>query len=452
MPQPLPDPAAQYAVDVAACRKLLSCGSRTFFAASFLLPTAIRGSASVLYAFCRLADDAVDVEDNGAVGLLNMRERLDLAYSGTPLQLPADRAFAHVVAKFAMPRELPEALLEGFEWDVLGRSYDNFEEVQAYAARVAGSVGAMMAVLMGVRDPDVVARACDLGCAMQLSNIARDVGEDARMGRLYLPRQWLAEAGLDPDRWLQKPDHCHEIATVIQRLLREADTIYARVDAGIERLPAMCRPGIRAARLLYAEIGHQVGRHAFDSVSRRAVVSGWRKTPLLARALVAPATDESTLALPPLESVRFLVDALVRSPQPLSVVPENDVPAFARQNIGERFGWVIVLFAQIEQRNKSEMVSARSRLHQPTAARPVVPEELPWWNIGERILWVFELGSHLERQNKYTLASSEPTPLPVRPTLPEVPWWNFRARIRWVIALFVQLDRTEQFPGAQTRH
>jgi phytoene synthase len=452
MPQPLPDPATQYAADVAACRKLLSCGSRTFFAASFLLPTAIRGSASVLYAFCRLADDAVDVADNGAVGLLNMRERLDLAYAGTPLQLPADRAFAHVVAKYAMPRELPEALLEGFEWDVLDRRYDDFEQVQAYAARVAGSVGAMMAVLMGVRDPDVVARACDLGCAMQLSNIARDVGEDARMGRLYLPRQWLAEAGLDADRWLQQPDHCHEIAIVIQRLLRAADDIYERVDAGIERLPAMCRPGIRAARLLYAEIGHQVGRHAFDSVTRRAVVSGWRKTPLLARALIAPATDESTLTLPPLEAVRFLVDALVRHPEPSAAALGADVPSFAGQNIGERFGWVIVLFGQIEQRNKTQMVSARSRLHQPISVRPVVPEELPWWNLGERILWVFELGSHLERHSNYTFTASEPPPLPLRPTLPEVPWWNFRARIRWVIELFVQLERTEQFPGAQTRH
>ncbi len=99
-----------------------------------------------------------------------------------------------------MPRELPEALLEGFEWDLVGRRYETLEELQAYAARVAGSVGAMMAVLMGARSAAVLARACDLGVAMQLTNIARDVGEDARQGRLYLPLAWLREAGIDPER------------------------------------------------------------------------------------------------------------------------------------------------------------------------------------------------------------------------------------------------------------
>ena len=85
------------------------------------------------------------------------------------------------------------------------RRYETLQDLDAYAARVAGSVGAMMTLVMGQRAPEIVARACDLGVAMQLTNIARDVGEDARAGRLYLPLQWLREAGIDPDAWLAKP-------------------------------------------------------------------------------------------------------------------------------------------------------------------------------------------------------------------------------------------------------
>jgi 15-cis-phytoene synthase len=103
-----------------------------------------------------------------------------------------------------LPRELPAALLEGFAWDAAGRYYETIDELHDYCARVAGSVGAMMALIMGVKNKQVLARACELGNAMQLTNIARDVGEDARNGRLYLPRSWMREAGIDPQAWLAR--------------------------------------------------------------------------------------------------------------------------------------------------------------------------------------------------------------------------------------------------------
>jgi phytoene synthase len=210
MPSLTPDALAvtSAAADLAACRELLRNGSRTFLAASLLLPRAVHEPACALYAFCRLADDAVDGADasgDTTSAVQRLRERLALAYAGTPRPLAADRALADVVARFAIPRALPEALIEGFEWDATGRRYDTLQELSDYAARVAGSVGAMMSLVMGVRSAEAVARACDLGVAMQLSNIARDVGEDARMGRLYLPRQWLREAGIDADAWLAQP-------------------------------------------------------------------------------------------------------------------------------------------------------------------------------------------------------------------------------------------------------
>ena len=311
--------------DLADCQALLANGSRTFLAASRLLPRAVREPACALYAFCRLADDLVDGQVGGgepahasdaaamatsAGAVLQLRERLARVYAGRPVDEAADRALAVVVRRFDIPSLLPEALIEGFEWDAAGRRYETLADLQDYAARVAGTVGAMMALLMGVRTATGLARACDLGVAMQLSNIARDVGEDARLGRLYLPRQWLREAGIDPDAWLAAPQHSPALGQVVKRLLREADALYERVDAGVATLPLGCRPGINAARFLYAQIGLEVERRGLNPVDSRAVVSRRRKATSLVRALLALAPDDSHLPQPPLAATRHLVEAV----------------------------------------------------------------------------------------------------------------------------------------------
>jgi phytoene synthase len=223
--------------DISACRASLREGSYTFYAASLILPRAVREPASALYAFCRMADDAVDSGADKALAVLRLRALLDDVYSGRASADAGQRALSAVVAHFRLPRQLLDALLEGFAWDAAGRCHDTLEELQDYTARVAGTVGAMMAVLMGVRGREALARACDLGVAMQLSNIARDVSEDARMGRLYLPRSWMHEAGLDPDAWLARPVFNPQLAQVVQRLLDAADGLYGRVDAGVAHLP-----------------------------------------------------------------------------------------------------------------------------------------------------------------------------------------------------------------------
>ena len=216
-----------------------------------------------------------------------MRARLDRIYAGRPAPEPVDRALADAVVDFAVPRVSLEALLEGLEWDVGGRSYESLDDLYAYCARVAGSVGAMMATLMGARTAAQVARACDLGVAMQLTNIARDVGEDARAGRLYLPRAWLRESGVDPAAWLAQPVYRPEIGQVVARLLACADGLYRRADAGIATLDPAFRPAIFAARHLYAEIGTRLSAQGLDSVSTRTRVPVWRKVQLLALAVAA---------------------------------------------------------------------------------------------------------------------------------------------------------------------
>lgn len=334
--------------DLAACRRLLCNGSRTFYAASLVLPRTLRDPATALYAFCRVADDAIDRRPDHARALIELRKRLNGVYRGRPIDHPADRAFTGLVHAYGIPQALPEALLEGFEWDAEGRRYISFPDLRAYAVRVAGTVGAMMGILMGVRDAHVLARACDLGVAMQLTNIARDVGEDARDGRVYLPLDWLADAGVDVKQLTERPQFTHALGKVVQHLLREADNIYARAAAGIGSLPLTCRPGMHAARMLYAEIGREVERGGLDSVSRRAVVSGQRKLGLVARAL-APKVDRDALMAPALPEARFVVES-VTSAFPAPAAPERTMPP--AWNLHARLVWVIELFEDLERRER----------------------------------------------------------------------------------------------------
>jgi phytoene synthase len=337
--------------DMTACRALLKGGSRTFHAASKVLPRRVSDPAIALYAFCRLADDAVDLGNNRAAAVERLKDRLDRAYRGQPVDFAADRAFAQVVARFSIPRELPEALLEGLAWDAEGRRYETLSDLYSYAARVAGAVGAMMTLVMGQRAPEIVARACDLGVAMQLTNIARDVGEDARAGRLYLPVEWLRDAGIDPDAWLAKPVFTSEIALIVRRLLDAADALYGRATWGIAHLPMSCRPGIYAARALYAEIGREVERGGLDSISRRAVVSANRKLSVLARTLVLLQThwapSRRLAPMTQLDETRFLIEAVAASPL------REAARAEARAKpIEDRIVWVIDLFTRLERRDQ----------------------------------------------------------------------------------------------------
>jgi phytoene synthase len=331
-----------------ACRTLLRGGSLSFHAASRLLPHNMRDPAVALYAFCREADDVIDNDNSGTAGLTWLRERLSLIYDGRPLDLPADRAFARIVDRFALPRALPEALLEGFAWDAEGRRYPTFSDVRAYSVRVAGTVGAMMAVLMGVRDRKRLSAAVDLGVAMQLSNIARDVGEDARNGRLYLPLDWMAEAGIDPEAFLANPVYSKELGTVVHRLLYAADGYYSHGSAGIARLPVKCRFGMGAASLLYAEIGKEVARRGMNSVSSRAVVSGRRKAWVLATGLGNMAFPVRSLRSAPVPEGLFLVDAVVETPiRPM--IHQSNMPWW---KLADRLVWTLGLFERLEQRER----------------------------------------------------------------------------------------------------
>ncbi|TVP73176.1 MAG: phytoene/squalene synthase family protein [Rhodobacteraceae bacterium] len=309
--------------DMEACRAAIRTGSLSFHAASKLLPAHVRDPALVLYAFCRLADDAVDEGADPGQAVLHLQDRLDSAYAGRPHDAPIDRAFARMIETHQLPRALPDALLEGLAWDAEGRRFDTLSGVLDYSARVAAVVGAMMCVLMGVRDRHRLARACDLGLAMQLTNIARDVGEDARRGRIYLPLDWFAEAGLEPAAFLRAPAATPEIRAMTDRLLCEADRLYARADPGISALPLSCRPGIFAARAIYCGIGQVLRAQGCDSITRRAVTTrtrklGWLATSGLRAGASLALPQMATLYARPQPETAFLVEAASRDSQGFS--------------------------------------------------------------------------------------------------------------------------------------
>lgn len=357
-PQGLPTPDGPY--DAVTCRQLMQAGSKTFFAASLLLPSAVRAPATALYAFCRVADDAIDLRDASEpvdAVLGQLQHRLNRIYAGAALPFEADAALAAAVDHFDIPQPLLDALLEGFAWDAQGRQYESLDELHAYTARVAGTVGAMMALIMRTRTASALARACELGAAMQLTNIARDVGEDARNGRLYLPRAWMREAGIDPDAWLAQPVFTEALGSVIARLLAAADALYKRAEHGIAELPRNCRPAIRAARLVYAEIGRAVERDGLDSVGRRAMVTHQRKLALvtqsLGAALVLPVRlrDAPTDVLP---AVQFLIDAVINAEHRVERAPAQQ-PTFYDRTLR-----IIDLFERVAERNRDRALGRLS--------------------------------------------------------------------------------------------
>lgn len=338
--------------DLHVCRDAIRHGSLSFYTASRLLPSKVRDPALALYAFCRLADDAVDLHDEKIDAVLRLRDRLDLIYEGRPLDAAADRAFAAVVEMHEMPKALPDALLEGLAWDAMEQRYDTLSGVFDYSARVAAAVGAMMSVLMGVRDADALARACDLGVAMQLTNIARDVGEDARAGRIYLPLDWMREAGIEPEAFLADPLPDEGIRTLVRRLLAEANRLYIRSEAGIAALPLSARPGIFAARHVYAGISGAIRRNGHDTISYRARTykrqkMAWLLLSLGQAGLTTVSLRSAVLHARPLAECAFLVDAAARQ------------PALAGWGEG-RAGRLLAVLAELEARDREAHLERHS--------------------------------------------------------------------------------------------
>lgn len=267
---------------------LMARHARTFDLAARFLPEERRRAAITLYAFLRTLDDLVDVPApyiptaEARAELHAWRDWLLAGSVGGGPREPLASELARVIGTFRVPLRYLLDLLAGLESDLEPREVQTFDELRRYCYHVAGTVGLAMAHVLGAASDPALAAAENLGTAMQLTNILRDVGEDLAAGRVYLPRQELAAFGTSRERLLalrqldQGPDAAFRRLMRFQ--LRRAHAYYQRGVAGIWLLPADSRLPILVATRLYRRILDEIERRDYDSLTRRAATSRWTKT------------------------------------------------------------------------------------------------------------------------------------------------------------------------------
>lgn len=255
---------------VAHARETIARGSKSFAAASQLFDRTTRERVWLLYAWCRACDDIADEQDLGgelgttpggdaAERLALIRRLTALALGGRPTGNPNFDALGVVAAECGLTPAMADDVMDGFALDAADWTPRGEADLMRYCFHVAGAVGVMMAVVMGVApdDEDTLDRACDLGLAFQLGNIARDVAEDDRGGRCYLPAEWLAEADIPPGEQL-RPCYRPALVDVAQRLAVLAAEYEASARVGAARLGFRQRWAILSAAGIYGAIARKV--------------------------------------------------------------------------------------------------------------------------------------------------------------------------------------------------
>ncbi|HTJ82072.1 MAG TPA: squalene/phytoene synthase family protein [Polyangiaceae bacterium] len=282
---------------------------RLYYAALAVAPPA-RDAWWAVLAFRRALRDAVLGDSKGSVD--DLRERVDRAFGRRPGAAPLDRAVAWLAEAHDAPRACFDAQLDAATWDLDGRRYHTAETLVGYAVRAAGSVAVLGAVAMGRRRAAFVERAIELGVAFELTRVARDVLADGARGKLYLPIEWLEEAGVDVDRFLEQPRASTALADVTSRVASAAERFYLRAEGGLADVPHLYRPIVRAARWLGAAELRDLADAGFDP-SRATGTTPLRAAAITLRALRAGSREAQPAPKPASSAeARWLVDAVAR--------------------------------------------------------------------------------------------------------------------------------------------
>ncbi len=260
-------------------------GSKSFAAAAALLPPDKRESIHLLYSWCRHCDDLIDDEHLGfsvpSVGL-EPAVKVERLRSGTLSALrgasssPEFAALQRVVADHAIPARYPLELVDGMAMDAFGTEFSTLDDTLRYCYHVAGVVGVMTAIILGVRDRPTLERASDLGIGFQLTNIARDVIDDARRDRVYLPGDWMLEIGLTGEQ-LRNGERRGDVFRLVERLVAVSDDYYQSASVGISRLPLRSAWAVATARRVYRGIGQTVRQLGAASWNTRIVTARRQK-------------------------------------------------------------------------------------------------------------------------------------------------------------------------------
>jgi phytoene synthase len=276
------------------CRQITRKYAKTFYLATRFLPNHKQRSIFAIYALCRFLDDMVDeTEDLVTTQKLQLEDVFDLietqksrlldVYEGNdPGGHPIFVAFAHTLKTFHIPIKLPFELIDGVSMDLTKKRYETFEEVYGYSWKVASVVGLMTSEVFGYEDPSALEYAADLGIAMQLTNILRDVGEDLGRGRIYLPAEDLRAFGItEEDLFARKVTP--EFKALMEFQIQRAESYYAKSDAGIAMLSSDSRLPVSMARLNYSRILQQIRENEYQVFDQRAHLSTAKKLAILPR-------------------------------------------------------------------------------------------------------------------------------------------------------------------------
>ena len=327
---------------IAESREVLAHHARTFDLAGRFLGPARRDEAAVVYAFCRLVDDLVDEASDLASGSAALAQ-VEAELQGLAPARPLVTVFGELLDEYGIDRAVALELIAGVRSDSGPVALADDAALLRYCYRVAGTVGLMMCGVLGVRDRVAAPFAVDLGVAMQLTNICRDVAEDARRGRVYLPATRLARVGTSPADVLDGAAPGQALADTVLDLLALADRHYASADLGMRDIPWRSRLAILIASRVYRAIGQVLRARGGDTTQGRAVV------PPLAK------LGWSALAL-----ARFVLTLLPAGPRPrhdptlhrwLAGLPGADPEAGnpARPARGSRMGALRLIFSRASE-------------------------------------------------------------------------------------------------------
>ncbi len=271
----------------AQARKITAKYAKTFYFASHFLPQSKKLAAYSIYAVCRASDESVDaIPDISGNQLLDIRRRIQSAYSEAQLEDSLLLAFRQTVRDYDIPRIYFDELLSGMQMDLDKKTYDSFSELYSYCYRVAGVVGLIMLQVFGFRDSRAREFAIDLGIAMQLTNILRDIKEDLARNRIYLPQEELRSFNVSLEQLQSEKIDANFIGLMKYQISR-ARQYYTNSEKGIALITCpYCRFVAKAMKEMYCGILDNIEQNNYDVFRRRACVSLPKKIILLPKILL----------------------------------------------------------------------------------------------------------------------------------------------------------------------
>ena len=247
-------------------------GSKSFSLASFFFSQEQKEGAWLLYSWCRHVDDEIDQCSDPELAQAKVAEVRALttqALNNPALASGPYQSLGLIAKKHAIPHQYSLDLIRGLEIDVAGAHITDETALLDYCYCVAGTVGLMMCSIMGVTSPKALPHALAMGQAMQMTNIARDIQDDLKIGRIYLPRTWLAECGLSEESFAQNRQRWFELA---DRLLHKAEESYTLGLQRLRYLPWRAAWAVIIAAYIYRAIGRKILRQGHQAVERRTYI------------------------------------------------------------------------------------------------------------------------------------------------------------------------------------